>query len=92
MERRQVIDTLRLAPSDLNLAEAGLVEFADEVVLGQGSGRAAGPGSRMGEHFGREVVVLDGHVGDAQLRAGPEHPPAWPASCRSPCFTRSARQ
>ena len=31
----------------------------------------------MGEHFGREVVLFDGHVGNAQLSAGPEHPPAF---------------
>jgi hypothetical protein len=31
----------------------------------------------MGEHFGREVVLFHGHVGDTQLSAGPEHPPAF---------------
>jgi hypothetical protein len=61
----QVIDALWLAVDDLNLTEAGPFELADEVVLSQGSGRAAGPGSRMVKHFGREVVFLDGHVGDA---------------------------
>src|SRR5262249_6034980 len=59
---REVVDGYRFALVHLDVPEACLLEFVDEVTLRQGAGYSAGPGSG-----GRELLVPDGQVGDREL-------------------------
>lgn len=62
MGRARVIDGDRLALVHLDLAEACLYEFLDEVTLRQRAGHSARPGGGMQENLGRELLVPDGQV------------------------------
>jgi len=64
-----VVDAHGCALDDLDLGEAGSLEFVDEVTLRQGAGHSAGPGGGVGEDLGWELFLRDGQVGDGELAA-----------------------
>jgi hypothetical protein len=68
-----VVDAHRCALEDLDLAEAGPLEFGDEVTLRQGAGHSAGPGGGVREDLGWELFLCDGEVGEGELAARSEH-------------------
>jgi hypothetical protein len=49
---------------DLDLPESRLLEFLDEVTLRQRAGYSTGPGGRVQEDLGRELLVADREVRD----------------------------
>src|SRR4029450_1664286 len=67
---RGLVDAERLAVRPLAPGEAGLLEFATEVGLGERAGDAAGPGGRLGEYLRGQVVLFDRQVRHAQTTAG----------------------
>src|SRR5215207_11419193 len=67
---RAVVDAERLTVQQLDLSEAGLEEFAGEVVLGERARDAPGPGGRLGQDLNGQVVLFYRQVRNAQPAAG----------------------
>jgi hypothetical protein len=67
---RAVIDTPRVSMHYPDVYELGLLEFLDEVTLRQGPGHSPGPRRRVSQHFGRQGVLFDGEVRDAEASTG----------------------
>ena len=65
-----VVDPDRRTLQHLEIDEPGPLELPDEVTLRQGAGDSARPGRRVGEYLRRELLLLDGQVGNAELTAG----------------------
>jgi hypothetical protein len=57
---REVVDRDPFAVVHLDLSKSRLLELLDEVTLRQGAGHSAGPGGRVKENLGRQLLVADG--------------------------------
>ena len=69
-----VLDPPRATREYLHVGETALRECLDEVTLRHGPGYSPSPGGRMSHHLGRQRVLLDDDVGDAQTASCSQDP------------------